>query len=140
YETSRDVAKRSVIVPHAVLDALKEHREQQEKNHIKTACYFVFTNSTGEALSKELLDERIFELAKRRAGLKNIKFDDLRYSYATALLDAGESLEFIKRQLGYPVVVEEIDGQEPIPPEDEWVVSKRLALDLGITPAHREAS
>jgi integrase len=47
------------------------------------------------------LVRRHFEPALRRAGLRKIRFHDLRHTYASLLIDQGEHPKYIQAQMGH---------------------------------------
>ena len=89
---------------------------------------------------RQNLVHREFMPALRRAGLRRIRFHDLRHTYASLLISQGENVKFIQSQLGHASIQVTIDRYSHLLPEvgngagqrlDETVfgksVSKRLA-------------
>jgi integrase len=52
---------------------------------------------------------REFKATLRRAGLRNIRFHDLRHTYANLLIDQGEHPKYIQTQMGHPSINITID-------------------------------
>ena len=44
---------------------------------------------------------RHFYPAVKKAGLKHIRFHDLRHTYASLLIEQGENIKYIQTQLGH---------------------------------------
>lgn len=61
---------------------------------------YVFTTPQGRAIDPTNLT-RIFTMLPRKAGLRRIRFHDLRHSTATLLLEQGVELVVIKELLGH---------------------------------------
>src|SRR5262249_38285966 len=60
-----------------------------------------FCNSIGTALDSNNLRERIFYPTLMAARLRKFRIHDLRHTYATLLIQNGESLAYIRDQLGH---------------------------------------
>ncbi|MFD0328256.1 tyrosine-type recombinase/integrase [Streptacidiphilus monticola] len=93
-------------LPAATVQVLREHRERQEADfqaagRIWAPEGYVFT-APGSTLPIEpsTLNRR-FATLLRQAGLRRIRFHDLRHSTATLLLDQGVELVVIKELLGH---------------------------------------
>ncbi len=89
----------------ACLNSLKIHQERQEEEHQAaptgwTDNGLVFTTPKGRPLDPTNLTRR-FRRLLRSAGLRTIRFHDLRHSTATLLLEQGADLVVIKELLGH---------------------------------------
>lgn len=85
--------------------SLKLHREQQQREREAAGTTWqdsghVFTTAQGGAIDPTNLT-RAFTALLRRAGLRRIRFHDLRHSTATLLLEQGVELVVIKELLGH---------------------------------------
>lgn len=88
---------RVVDVPRLVLDALAGH---------KTDCPaidgdFVFRTAGGTAIDPDNWYKREFPAIRKRAKLRSIGLHALRHTYASLLINAGENLKYVSRQLGH---------------------------------------
>lgn len=85
-----------------VLHGLKEQRKIDigEKGW-KKLPQWVFVNEVGSSLDIHNWRNRIFYKAIETSGLKKIRIHDLRHTYASLLIEAGESLTYIRDQLGH---------------------------------------
>ena len=54
----------------------------------------------GEPIEHNFI-RRIFKRILTRAGIREIRFHDIRHTYASLLLSNGESLVYVKEQLGH---------------------------------------
>jgi len=61
----------------------------------------VFTTPKGTRLDPNGMRKYVFYRALDLAGLKRVRFHDLRHTYASLLIQQGESLAYIKDQLGH---------------------------------------
>ncbi len=62
---------------------------------------WVFCTEEGQPLDGDNLRHRIFYKALARAGLRRIRLHDLRHTFASLLIQNGESLAYIRDQLGH---------------------------------------
>jgi integrase len=79
----------------SLLSALKEHRHMRDK--------LVFCNEDGSQLSLWQLHGRL-ERACRRAGLRRIRWHDLRHSFASQLATSGVPLRQIQAWLNHSTI------------------------------------
>lgn len=61
----------------------------------------VFRNSTGHRLDESRVSKTILGRCLDLAGLRHVRFHDLRHTFASLLLANGESLVYVKDQLGH---------------------------------------
>ena len=53
--------------------------------------------------------KRIFYKALQKAELRHIRIHELRHTYASLLLQAGESMMYVKEQLGHSSIKVSVD-------------------------------
>ena len=61
----------------------------------------VFCNENGGPLDGDNLRHRVFYKLLTSAGLRRVRFHDLRHTFASLLLQQGESPAYVKDQLGH---------------------------------------
>ena len=61
---------------------------------------WIFINKYDNPLEKNNWRRRVFEKALAKAKLLKVRVHDLRHTYASLLLEANESLAYIRDQLG----------------------------------------
>jgi len=86
----------------------------------------VFTNSVGEPLDPDNLVRREFHPALSRAGLRRIRFHDLRHTYAALLISQGENIKFIQHQMGHASIQTTMDCYGHLLPEVSQGTGRRL--------------
>ena len=69
-----------------------------------TELDLVFPNEAGKPIDANNLVKRSFEGALRRAGVRKIRFHDLRHSYASLMIFQGEHPKYIQSQMGHASV------------------------------------
>lgn len=136
YEPKSATSKRSVSVPGAVIDALKEHQARQAVELDSNERELVFPNEAGKALDRHNLLSRIFWPALKMAGLRRVRFHDLRHSYAAALIGAKQNIKWIQKQLGHSSIQITMDVYGHLLPDAEQDAAAKL--DAIFTP-EREA-
>ena len=72
----------------------------------KTDCPYselelIFPNQAGKPISQSNMLRRHFFSALKKAGVKRIRFHDLRHTYASLLIEQGENIKYIQSQLGH---------------------------------------
>jgi site-specific recombinase XerD len=92
--------KKDRVVPLSilVLDVLRQYiKIQQPKPR-----YYLFTAPNGNEAYSERSAQKIFQEAKKQAGIKKeVSFHSLRHSFATHLLEKGIDVKYIKELLGH---------------------------------------
>jgi integrase len=61
----------------------------------------IFPNNAGKPMCQSHMLNRHFFPALKMAGLKRIRFHDLRHTYASLLIGQGENIKYIQTQLGH---------------------------------------
>ncbi|WP_371659892.1 tyrosine-type recombinase/integrase [Streptomyces sp. NBC_00280] len=103
--TKTRASERRIVLPARCLQSLKRHQEEQQHERDTAGTTwrhngYVFTTPQGRAIDPTNLT-RTFTTLLRNAGLRRIRFHDLRHSTATLLLEQGVELVVIKELLGH---------------------------------------
>ncbi|HQM44101.1 MAG TPA: tyrosine-type recombinase/integrase [Smithellaceae bacterium] len=91
-----------------LLSAIKEKEKREEKqreNGIEENAAehrdLVFPNEAGGPMNYSNMVQRHFRKALKDAGIPQIRFHDLRHTYASLLLAQGENVKYVQTQLGH---------------------------------------
>jgi integrase len=103
--TKTDRSRRTLRLPAQVLAALSAHRARQA---VVPLSGLVFTTSAGTPLHATNVTLGL-QRTLRRLGLPHRRFHDLRHSFATLALEAGEDLAVVSRALGHTSVATTAD-------------------------------
>ena len=97
---------RLVEVASEVMDVLKKQKEWQEHWNAKigsawdNADNLVFTTETGRYLSNQTV-YLAFKKVVKKIGLDNVRFHDLRHTFAVNSLKAGDDIKTVQENLGH---------------------------------------
>ena len=69
----------------------------------------MFCNTDGNPLSPESLVRRQFLPALERAGVKRVRFHDLRHTNVALRIEQGQNIKYIQNQLGHASIQTTID-------------------------------
>ena len=102
YKQTRD---DTVSIPPLVVDVLQKVKLQQEQNRQQYGAVwdntgFVFTNPLGEHL-KAITVYKNFKKVMVQLGYDNVRFHDLRHSYAVASIKSGDDIKTVQENLGH---------------------------------------
>jgi integrase len=70
---------------------------------------WVFPNEDGGLLHPHNLRDRVFYGLLKKAGLRQVRFHDLRHTFASLLLQQGESPVYVKEQMGHSSIQVTVD-------------------------------
>jgi integrase len=98
-------SERRIALPTECIRSLDRHRARQQQEQAVAGnawpdSGYVFATPTGQPIDPSNLS-RVFTALCRHAGLRRIRFHDLRHSAATLLLEQGVELVVIKELLGH---------------------------------------
>jgi integrase len=97
YETKTKTSNRKVDLSHSMIQELKRWRLACPPNKLN----LVFPTGGGGPMNHSNLVNRYFLPALKKAGIEKIRFHDLRHTYASLLIDQGENIKYIQKQLGH---------------------------------------
>ena len=105
------------------IEELKRWRPLCPKNEHDLVCPSV----TGLPMHASALLQRGFYPALDRAGIRRVRFHDLRHSWASNLLEAGENIATVSRALGHANVYITLKTYAHAIPKPRHGVSDRMA-------------
>lgn len=115
-------SKRSVPVPTVLVDGLAAHLAAFPAD----PQGFVFTNKDGSPVSRQRFGD-VWRKAVQDAGLpKGTHFHALRHTYATVLIQSGESVTAVSRRLGHASPMETLQTYSHLFPDHEDETVRRL--------------
>lgn len=129
-------SKRSISLDPATLAAVRTYRKAQLEERMEWGSAYedsglVFTRENGSLIHPQSVS-LAFEKHARDAGLPRIRFHDLRHSYATIALAAGEHAKVVSERLGHSSVVMTLDVySHVIPALGEEAASRVASVILG---------
>lgn len=96
---------RRVDMSRQLAETLKELRTERKREALAKGWGEVpdpvFLNHEGRMINSFNLRPRVFHAALEKAGLRRIRIHDLRHTFASLLLQNGESIVYVKDQLGH---------------------------------------
>ncbi len=89
----------------------KHQKDRRNDNEVLSEVMdgFVFTTSEGKPLDPNNMRRQIFYRALDLAELRRVRFHDLRHTFTSLLIQQGESLAYIKDQMGHYSIQMTID-------------------------------
>jgi len=110
FSEPKNASRRTVDFPHRAVEALRSHRMQQAKEtqNLRAADYgnsgLVFATGKGTPIDAQNIINRFFKPLLERAQLPDIRWHDLRHTYATLLLARGTHPTYVQKSLGHASV------------------------------------
>jgi integrase len=93
----------------------------------------VFVNEAGQVIDEGNLRRRVFYPALAKTGLRHIRIHDLRHTFASMLIQNGESLAYVKDQLGHHSIQITVDIYGHLVPGANRQAVARLDDDVSTT-------
>ena len=98
----------SLELTQTLKDLLLERQVEARANGTE-APRWVFCNENGGLLHPHNLRDRVFYGLLKKAGLRQVRFHDLRHTFASLLLQQGESPVYVKEQMGHSSIQVTVD-------------------------------
>lgn len=97
--------ERTITAAPFIMDLLWKTKQTQEKNRKEFADIFdenglVFTDETGKRVTPQAL-YRAFKIVVTELGMPDVRFHDLRHSYAVVSLKSGDDVKTVQENLGH---------------------------------------
>lgn len=132
-------SKRTVNLPPLLLQELKKHRARQSEQKLSLGnehhdADLVFCQRDGKPLDPNNLVNRVFFPALKKAGIRKIRFHDLRHTFASLLIAQGENPKYIQNQLGHSSIQTTMDRYGHLMPETHRQAVERLQESLFGSP------
>jgi len=118
---------RAISMSPGLMTTLRKHQMRSARNKDE----LVFASKDGTFLDGDNVVKREFLPALRRAGLRKIRFHDLRHTYVALLIAQGENVKFIQSQLGHASIQTTLDRYGHLLPESNSAAGERLDATVG---------
>jgi integrase len=140
--TTKTEKIRRVDLSDSLIKALAELKRDRKEEWLSRGRskipQWVFCNREGNPQNIYNIKQRHFHKCLEKAGLRRIRFHDLRHTFASLLLQQNESLAYIKEQLGHSSIRLTVDTYGHLTPgSNRQAVNKLPSLDLEHEPASR---
>jgi len=123
YEPKTMSSRRKVDAPPQTMRALKEWKLACPVNDLD----LIFTNEVGKPMSSINMYNRVYLPALKKAGLKRIRFHNLRHTYASIQIDIDANPKYIQSQMGHSSIKITMDTYGHLMKE----VNQKAASKLG---------
>jgi len=108
FSEPKNASRRTLELPQRALEALRSHRKEQAEEKLRAADYgdsgLVFATGKGTPIDAQNIVNRYFKPLLKRAELPDIRWHDLRHTYATLLLARGTHPTYVQKSLGHASV------------------------------------
>jgi integrase len=112
-------SRRAIDMPPTLEEALQRLSTQKRSE-------FVFCNERGTPIDADNFRHREFPPALRRAGLRPVRFHDLRHTYTSLLIAQGAHPKYIQAQLGHASIQTTLDRYGHLMPSVHQAEARKL--------------
>jgi integrase len=135
FEPPKNNKGRNIRLTTQAVEALREHLARQlEMIEIKGDLYqdqgLVVSSQVGTPMNGKNLTSRYFKPLLQMAGLPNIRFHDLRHTFATLMLQNGEHPKVVQEMLGHATIAITMDTYSHVLPNMQRDAVSRLGALL----------
>ena len=114
--------KRAIKLTPELAEILRTHKERTSAG----VDNLIFDNGSGNPIDGTNLLAREFHPALERAGIRRLRFHDLRHTYAALQTASGENFKFIQQQMGHASITTTMDLYGHLLPEASEGAGERL--------------
>ena len=110
--STKNKQRRRVDMSLHLTETLKRVRTQRKRAALKAGdavAPWVFLTPDGHPIDGDNLRSRVFYRLLEKAELRRIRLHDLRHTYASLLIQQGESLAYVQEQLGHSSIQVTVD-------------------------------
>lgn len=125
-------SRRTVPLLPVALEALKLQKERQDAEKERNAVIyqdqgFVFARYDGRYLEQRSFIDSYYAFLEKY-GITKVRFHDLRHSFASLLLEAGESPKAIQELLGHSTITTTMDIYSHITKKGKVAALEKLSM------------
>jgi integrase len=121
---------RRIRLPQVATDALQKHRKRMLVEG-RAASRLVFCDQNGGPLRRQNMQRRSFKPLLKQSRCPNIRFHDLRHTYATLSLAAGVPIKVVSDTMGHSRASVTMDIYAHTLASQEWVSAERMDAAFG---------
>ncbi len=121
-------SRRAIDLPPTLKEALRQLSTQKRSE-------FVFCTERGTPIDADNFRHREFPAALRRAGLRRVRFHDLRHTYTSLLIAQGAHPKYIQAQLGHASIQTTLDRYGHLMPQVNQAEARKLDQLVFSAPA-----
>ena len=135
--STKNRQRRRVDMSFMLTETLKRLRAARKRAALKTGTSpapWVFTTPAGKQVDGDNLRSRVFYRVLATAELPRIRLHDLRHTYASLLIQQGESLAYVQQQLGHSSIQLTVDVYGHLIPGANRAAVDRLDAQLARNP------
>ncbi len=133
FSEPKNASRRTLELPQRAVEALRSHRKKQAEEKLRTTDYgdagLVFATGKGTPIDAQNIINRYFRPLLKRTQLPDIRWHDLRHTYATLLLARGTHPTYVQKSLGHASVQLTLDTYS------HWMPSMGRSTAEGIDAA-----
>ncbi|WP_226665562.1 site-specific integrase [Metabacillus litoralis] len=123
------------------IEELKSYRVKKQEQLLKVGMkltdeHFVVSSYGGEPVNPNTIHKQ-FLYDTKLAGLKRIRFHDLRHTHATIMLEIGESPKVVSERLGHAIVSITFDKYSHVTPNLQTESAENFAKALRKTSSEQ---
>ena len=119
-------ALRAVPIGPRLASALGQHLETIPDSELN----LVFCTAKGTPYLQSNIDRRVFAPTVKKAGIKKIRFHDLRHTYACWLASRGENIKYIQKVMGHSSITTTLDRYGHLLPDTGAGIAERHEAQL----------
>jgi integrase len=128
-------SKRAINLPQTLIEVLRMHKARQSERRLQVGEAYqdrdlIFCTALGTPLDRGNVVKREFWPLLKQAGLRRIRFHDLRHTFATLLIAQAESPKYIQAQLGHASIQVTMDRYGHLLPDVNRQAARRLEDSL----------
>ena len=121
-------SERTVDLPGWIVELLKAHRT----SYPALEGDFIFRTDAGTPLDPDNWYKRSFVPLVKRAGLRPIGLHAMRHTYASLLINGGESIKYVSKQLGHASIQITADTYGHLFKETSVSAMNRLSMRIPV--------